>query len=193
MDVGMLDDAGSGASQMKTLLALLLALLPFGTSAQEGTVTVTDDRGSTTVLAAQYEGPPTDPLPQAAPEIPQEVEIAVPPLPGEGGRHWTSLEIVISVGILVFALVVLGLEAVIMLRAQPPWHAQQVMRVFGLTLILTMSVFLIGAGYSENQTAPAMGLLGVVAGYLLGNQGRESGRRPPRRALKTRATAIRNQ
>jgi RsiW-degrading membrane proteinase PrsW (M82 family) len=37
-----------------------------------------------------------------------------------------------------------------------------------VTLIITATLFLITAGYSNNQIAPAMGLLGTIAGYLLG-------------------------
>jgi hypothetical protein len=37
-----------------------------------------------------------------------------------------------------------------------------------ITLIITSTLFLITAGYSNNQIAPAVGLLGTIAGYLLG-------------------------
>jgi hypothetical protein len=39
---------------------------------------------------------------------------------------------------------------------------------FGTILIITTSVFLVVAGYSSNQIAPVTGLLGTLAGYLLG-------------------------
>ncbi len=85
------------------------------------------------------------------------------------GRTWTTVEIALTAGTLCFTLVVLGLETLIILKAQRPWSPQSILRVFGLTLILAMSVLLIAAGYSKDQTAPVMGLLGVIAGYLLGN------------------------
>lgn len=88
---------------------------------------------------------------------------------GKDGRDWTSIEIVLSVGTLFFTIVVLILETIIILKAQEPWSPQSILRVFGLTLILSMSVLLIAAGYSKDQTAPVLGLLGVIAGYLLGN------------------------
>ena len=37
-----------------------------------------------------------------------------------------------------------------------------------VTLIITATLFLITAGYDNNQIAPAMGLLGTIAGYLMG-------------------------
>jgi uncharacterized membrane protein len=46
-----------------------------------------------------------------------------------------------------------------------------VLKVLGTILILTFSVFLIVAGYDDRQIAPALGLLGTVAGYLLGREG----------------------
>ena len=38
----------------------------------------------------------------------------------------------------------------------------------GLTLVLVAGLFLITAGYSQNQVAPMMGLLGTIVGFLLG-------------------------
>ncbi|OUL79880.1 hypothetical protein CA603_32900 [Paraburkholderia hospita] len=43
-----------------------------------------------------------------------------------------------------------------------------VLRVFGVILILILTVFLVVAGYNDVQIAPALGLLGTIAGYLLG-------------------------
>lgn len=45
---------------------------------------------------------------------------------------------------------------------------ESMVRVFGMVLIVIAAVFLIIAGYSEKQIAPVFGLLGTVAGYLLG-------------------------
>ena len=45
-----------------------------------------------------------------------------------------------------------------------------VLRVFGTILILVLAVFLVVAGYDDKQIAPVLGLLGTVAGYLLGSR-----------------------
>lgn len=42
------------------------------------------------------------------------------------------------------------------------------LRPFGTILIVIGAVFLIVAGYSEKQIAPVIGLLGTIAGYILG-------------------------
>ena len=86
-----------------------------------------------------------------------------------GHRDWTSIEIVLSVAVLFFAIIVLAIEAFIVVNAQKTWSPQSITRAFGLTMILSFSMLLIVAGYDKDQIAPAMALLGVVAGYLLGN------------------------
>jgi|GEM_PF-1022757 len=85
------------------------------------------------------------------------------------GRTWTSIEIILSTGVLIFAITVLLLVTVIILKAQKPWSPQSILRFFGVTLIMSLAVLLITAGYSKDQIAPVMGLLGVIAGYLLGD------------------------
>lgn len=45
---------------------------------------------------------------------------------------------------------------------------ETLLRPFGTILIIIAAVFLIVAGYSENQIAPVIGLLGTIAGYVLG-------------------------
>ncbi|GAB3358706.1 hypothetical protein GCM10027430_29410 [Lysobacter tyrosinilyticus] len=87
-------------------------------------------------------------------------------------RDWTSIEIVLSLAVLVFALAALIIEAFIAVKAQKPWSPQSITRAFGLTMILSFSMLLIVAGYDKDQIAPVMGLLGVIAGYLLGNADR---------------------
>ena len=46
--------------------------------------------------------------------------------------------------------------------------SEVLLRSFGTILIIISAVFLIVAGYSEKQIAPVIGLLGTIAGYLLG-------------------------
>jgi hypothetical protein len=45
-----------------------------------------------------------------------------------------------------------------------------VLRVLGTLTIIIAAIFLVVAGYSDRQVAPAMGLLGTIAGYLLGRR-----------------------
>ncbi|MBA6291244.1 hypothetical protein H4J58_09465 [Colwellia sp. MB3u-70] len=43
-----------------------------------------------------------------------------------------------------------------------------ILKTFGTIFIIVAAVFLIVAGYSEEQISPVIGLLGTVAGYILG-------------------------
>jgi hypothetical protein len=67
--------------------------------------------------------------------------------------------------VLVFGLITLALAAYV-IRKGHQWEA--VLKVFGMVLIIVMTVFLIVAGYDDKQIAGAVGLLGTIAGYLLG-------------------------
>lgn len=68
-------------------------------------------------------------------------------------------------GFLAFALIVLCLMTWLMRHVRS--HVA-VLRSFGLLLIITAAVFLIVVGYGERQISPVLGLLGTIAGYLLG-------------------------
>lgn len=83
------------------------------------------------------------------------------------GRTWwtTQNAMTISSVVLVFALVVFSL-ATYLLRAGR--DGEVILRVFGTIMIVFLAVFLVVAGYSDTQIAPVMGLLGTIAGYLLG-------------------------
>ena len=45
-----------------------------------------------------------------------------------------------------------------------------ILRINGLILVVTSAVFLVIIGYSQEQISPVIGLLGAVAGYLLGSK-----------------------
>jgi hypothetical protein len=108
------------------------------------------------------------PAPAAVPVVGSTAVVAQP----APQRNWSAIEIVLTAGVLVFALAVLGMVmwlACSALKAGKAWSPQSVLRVFGIVLILCFAVVLVAAGYDERQIAPVMGLLGVVAGYLLGN------------------------
>jgi ABC-type xylose transport system permease subunit len=49
-------------------------------------------------------------------------------------------------------------------------QAENLLRPFGTILIVTGAIFLIVAGYSEQQISPVIGLLGTIAGYILGKE-----------------------
>ena len=89
-------------------------------------------------------------------------------------RTWAATEIWLSLAVLAFGLIVLGLQtaAIFRLRDGATWTPTDVLRFHTLTLIITGSLMLIVAGYSNEQTAAVFGLLGSIAGYVLGSADR---------------------
>ena len=83
--------------------------------------------------------------------------------------------------LLLFGLIVMGLSTYLMKAGQ---SAQSVLRVFGTLLVIIMASFLVVAGYTNEQLAAPMGLLGTVAGYLLGRQTTDEAR-PAARAAES--------
>jgi hypothetical protein len=79
----------------------------------------------------------------------------------------SMIEIYLSLGILTFGLIILGLQIIVMLKFGKGWESNSI-RISGITLIIIAGLFLITAGYSQDQIAPMVGLLGTIAGYLLG-------------------------
>ncbi|MFI5304451.1 MAG: hypothetical protein ACHQYP_06610 [Nitrospiria bacterium] len=53
-------------------------------------------------------------------------------------------------------------------------NAETVLRTFGTVLIIISAIFLVVVGYNDTQISPVMGLLGTIAGYLLGKETREA-------------------
>ena len=83
----------------------------------------------------------------------------------------TRLEYSLSMFVLLFGFVIVTLE-MILVRLNK-LESDDAIKFILITLIVTSTLFLITAGYSNNQIAPAMGLLGTIAGYLLGKQKNE--------------------
>lgn len=71
----------------------------------------------------------------------------------------------LSTAILTFSLMVFGLMTYLIKIGNDP---ELILKTFGSILIIVSAVFLIIAGYSEQQISPVIGLLGTVAGYILG-------------------------
>jgi glucose dehydrogenase len=47
--------------------------------------------------------------------------------------------------------------------------AVQIVRLFMLVLIVSLSSFLVVVGYDQSQLTPVIGLFGAICGYLLGH------------------------
>ncbi|MEL6972338.1 MAG: hypothetical protein AAFO02_19385, partial [Bacteroidota bacterium] len=72
----------------------------------------------------------------------------------------------LSLGVLLFGMVVVLAQAFIINRREEP--LSQSLKYLSVSLIIVGSLFLVTAGYGNSQIAPIIGLLGTVAGYLLG-------------------------
>ncbi|EIK65575.1 hypothetical protein [Pseudomonas brassicacearum] len=85
---------------------------------------------------------------------------------GDSSSWWsTTNAATMSSIVLVFGLMICVLVMVLMRQGR---NADSVLKVMGTILIIISSIFLVVAGYTDTQIAPVMGLLGTIAGYLLG-------------------------
>lgn len=78
----------------------------------------------------------------------------------------SDFEILLSGAILLFGVLVVGAEYQLLRKV--PVTPDEALRVYSITLIVVGTLFSITAGFDSNQIAPAMGLFGTIAGYLLG-------------------------
>lgn len=78
----------------------------------------------------------------------------------------------LSVAILGFGILIIAGALFIMIRQKKGWGPNAI-QIVGIVLIVISTLFLITAGYSESQITPAIGLLGTIAGYLLGKTNKE--------------------
>lgn len=75
---------------------------------------------------------------------------------------------ILSIAILLFGLIIM-LAILIFQKKKAPETNYHPFKLIGLMFIGTVSVFLIPAGFSNNQITPIIGLLGTLAGYLVGS------------------------
>lgn len=84
---------------------------------------------------------------------------------------WTHKEMFfLSTFTLIFGLTVLLIVAFLIYRRVENTDSDSLLRVFLTPLIIISAVYLVVVGYSEKQISPVIGLLGTIAGYLLGQQ-----------------------
>ena len=82
----------------------------------------------------------------------------------------TAREIVLSILVLVFGLIILLLQAVLLRKKPDRIDPEGILVLHAVTLIVIGTLFLICSGLSERQIAPAMGLFGTIIGYILGKR-----------------------
>jgi hypothetical protein len=99
---------------------------------------------------------------------------AVPPQPAEtaaGGKTTADDEpgrgpALYGLGALAFGGIIIGLMT--LLRFKQLLDTANFVKMSGLALVVCVGLSLIVVGYSQQQIAPMMGLLGTIAGYILG-------------------------
>jgi hypothetical protein len=83
------------------------------------------------------------------------------------GAHFLSTaEGELALTVIAFGVIVIILSALV-LRSRDA-APELILRSFTITMIVSGTLFLICAGYTNDQIAPAVGLFGTIAGYLLG-------------------------
>ena len=93
---------------------------------------------------------------------------ATPERPGtmDEGSDVGQGPVLLGVACLLFGITIIGIMAY--MRVKQSIDMAVFTKIAGLALVLSVGLSLIVVGYSQQQVAPMMGLLGTVAGYLLG-------------------------
>jgi len=73
--------------------------------------------------------------------------------------------ILLGIILLVYVIIVIAFASYWIKSGVSP---ENVLKIFGSFLVISSAIFLIVAGYSEQQISPVIGLLGTIVGYILG-------------------------
>jgi len=83
-----------------------------------------------------------------------------------------SVEFWLALAVIAFGVFIIVVQYLLLSR-KANLTAEEVLRLFTVTLVIIGTLALITLGYSGSQISPALGLFGSILGYLLG---RASGR-----------------
>ena len=81
-------------------------------------------------------------------------------------RILSGPEVQLTFALLFFGLIMLCLQYLMMRTTNG--DSQTMLKMSTVTLVIISTLFLITAGFSSEQIAPATGLLGTIVGYVLG-------------------------
>lgn len=76
------------------------------------------------------------------------------------------MEIFFGCSVLIFGILLVALQ--VFLATRKKISEAITFKLIGLTIVITAGLFMLPAGFSQNQMAPLTGLLGAITGYLLG-------------------------
>ena len=105
-------------------------------------------------------------LPARANQPPPDIATAFP-----DAMSWNELTAAFLV--LIFAAMVFAVA--ILLKRWGGYSETAVVRLIALVLIVSSTLFLVVLGFSTEQIGAALGLLGTIAGYVLGRADRGKG------------------
>lgn len=96
----------------------------------------------------------------------------IPPSPTDIISHplLTNREIYLTTAVLCFSLVVIFFNFVLLWKVPEVITPENLLVNFTITLIVVGTMYLITAGFSGDDIAPALGLFGTLVGYLLGRE-----------------------
>jgi glycerol uptake facilitator-like aquaporin len=89
--------------------------------------------------------------------------------------------------ILVFGLLVMVQASLLALRRL---DKDTILKVVVIPMAVVSAIFLVVAGYSDSQIAPAMGLLGTIVGYVLGTARSQEQTKPAAEVAKTEGQKV---
>lgn len=107
----------------------------------------------------------------ATPVSPDDIPVNSPAFNANATPTRTLTEVYLSIGILVFgAIITVALLYLLASRTKsaPSSEFIDAIRYPIVIVIIIGSIFLVTAGYNTNQMAPILGLMGTIAGYLMG-------------------------
>ena len=88
-----------------------------------------------------------------------------------GSQPWSpELVIYLATSILLVTALALVLGSILMWKRGH--SGQEVLRLYGVVIIVGLSALLLVVGFSNEQLTPIVGLFGAIAGYLLGKEGK---------------------
>jgi uncharacterized membrane protein YfcA len=97
-------------------------------------------------------------------ETPEDISATIAIRSGKDIFH--SFEFILSVIVLLFGIIVVFLE--VYLAKLKVIKSEHILKCIVITLVIVAALVLITAGYSNNQINGITGILGSIAGYLLG-------------------------
>ena len=104
-----------------------------------------------------------------------EAQTAADQLTTSAATQPWSEGLVIYLSTSILAIIALALLLGTFLMWKKSTNGQDVLRLFGVVIIVGLSSLLLITGYDKDQLTPIVGLFGAIAGYLLGKESPKEG------------------